>query len=85
MLKAHQSGVAGQGQHTMDCFALDTSETECAHVLRFTSLYNPGRAITVPCDAAGHVDIDSLTIRLQRAYVGAKAMVGREYGFPTVE
>jgi hypothetical protein len=85
MLQPNQRGVGSHGRYAMDCITLDTGETEYSHVLRFTSLHNRGRAIAIPCDAAGHVDIESLTIALQRAYIGAKALVGREYGFPTIE
>ena len=55
-----------------------------AHELRFTSLHDPGRGVSVPCDSAGTVDFDSLSERLKNAYLGARAMVGREYSFPTV-
>lgn len=49
------------------------------------SLQDRGRGIAVPCDVAGIVDIDSLTEGLRNAYSGAPAMVGREYGTPTVQ
>ena len=54
------------------------------HELRFTSLFEPGRGISVPCDEGGNVDMDSLTGRLRDAYLGARALVGREYAIPTV-
>ncbi len=56
-----------------------------AHQLRFASLYQPGRGITVPCDARGAVQLDDLPERLKLAYLGARALVGREYAFPIVE
>lgn len=56
-----------------------------AHVLRFASLYHPGRGVVVPCDPAGHVDLDALSERLKTAYLGARAMVGREYAYPVVQ
>lgn len=56
-----------------------------AHQLRFTSLFDPGRGVVVPCDEAGHVNLDLLSDRLRNAYLWARAMVGREYRFPTVE
>ncbi|MBA4175265.1 MAG: hypothetical protein C0505_01675 [Leptothrix sp. (in: Bacteria)] len=56
-----------------------------AHQLRFSSLFHPGRGVVVPCDAKGEVDLDTLTERLRNAYLGARAMIGREYGYPTVE
>lgn len=55
-----------------------------SHELRFASLFLPGRGISVPCDASGKVDMDSLTCRLRDAYLGARALVGREYSVPTV-
>ncbi len=54
------------------------------HELRFTSLCNPGRGLSVPCDSGGHVNLDLLTERLKNAYLGARAMIGREYAYPTV-
>jgi len=54
-------------------------------VLRFDSLFHPGRAVAVPCDASGKVDMDTLTERLRNAYLGARAMVGREYACPKVQ
>ena len=56
-----------------------------SHVLRFTSLFHPGRCVLVPCDRMGHVDIDSLGDRLKLTYLGARAMIGREYAYPVVE
>ena len=56
-----------------------------AHQLRFSSLFVPGRGVVVPCDAKGDVDLDALTDRLRNAYLAARAMIGREYAFPTVE
>ncbi len=59
--------------------------TAPSHRLRFTSLFDAGRGVAVPCDAEGHVDMDTLPERLRAAYLGARALVGREYAFPTVE
>ena len=56
-----------------------------SHELRFVSLYDPGRGVAVPCSDTGEVDLDSLTERLRIAYLGARAMVGREYAYPTVQ
>lgn len=69
--------------------AQDSAEPQaapkCSHELRFASRHNPGRGFVVPCDETGHVDMDSLTERLRNAYLGARAMIGREYLYPTVE
>ncbi len=56
-----------------------------AHHLLFASLYQPGRGIAVPCDARGEVHMDELSERLKNAYLGARALVGREYALPIVE
>jgi glycine cleavage system protein P-like pyridoxal-binding family len=56
-----------------------------AHHLRFASLLHPGRGVSVPCDANGEVDMNDLSERLRNAYLGARALVGREYAWPTVE
>jgi hypothetical protein len=54
------------------------------HELHFVSLHQPGRSIVVPCDAAGHVDLDLLSERMRLSYLGARATLGREYGYPTI-
>jgi hypothetical protein len=56
----------------------------CAHVLRFVSLFQPGRALRFPCDAAGRVDLDALGERARANYLYARAVVGREYAHPEV-
>jgi hypothetical protein len=56
----------------------------CTHQLRFVSLFDPGRGVTVPCGADGSVDMDTLTERLRNAYLGARALIGREYAYPVV-
>lgn len=61
------------------------AEAAGSHLLRFTSLHDRGRGVSVPCDESGNVDMDSLTDRLRVAYLGARAMVGREYSCPTVQ
>ncbi len=53
--------------------------------LLFASLFNPGRGVSVPCDAHGEVHMDELSERLKNAYLGARALVGREYALPIVE
>jgi hypothetical protein len=55
------------------------------HFLRFASLFNPGKAVLVPCDAGGRVDMDGLTEALRVAYLGARALVGRDYAYPVMD
>jgi len=64
---------------------MKSQSNSIAHQLRFASLFNPGRGVAVPCDSNGKVDIDHLSERLKNAYLGARALVGREYSVPTIE
>lgn len=53
-------------------------------VLRFQSLFHEGRALSFPCDAAGHVQMDALSERARTNYLFARAVVGREFALPAV-
>lgn len=64
---------------------MTSSSRPSEHRLRFASLFRPGSGISVPCDARGEVHMDDLTERLKNAYLGARALVGREYAYPVVE
>ena len=52
--------------------------------IRFQSLFDEGRALAFPCDAAGHVDLDALSERGRSNYFLAKAMVGRDIATPSI-
>ncbi len=52
--------------------------------LRFQSLFNEGRALVFPCDAAGHVDMDALSERARHNYLYARTVIGREFATPAV-
>lgn len=52
--------------------------------IRFQSLFHEGRALTFPCDAQGHVQMDDLSDRARQNYLYARAVVGREYATPAV-
>jgi hypothetical protein len=58
----------------------------CAHdfELRFDSLFHEDRALSFPCDAQGHVDLDGLSERARSNYFFARAVIGRDYAFPAV-
>ncbi len=58
---------------------------QSAYVVRFQSLFHEGRALCFPCDADGHVDLDSLSPMAIENYLFARAMVGREYAAPAVQ
>jgi hypothetical protein len=52
--------------------------------IRFESLFDPGRALAFPCDAAGRVEMDALSERARMNYLFARAVVGRDYAAPAV-
>lgn len=53
--------------------------------IRFQSLFKPGRALSFPCDAQGRVQLDSLSDRARDNYFYARAVVGREFAYPSVQ
>jgi len=58
---------------------------ECAgYELRFQSIFDEGRAYAFPCDAAGHVDIDTLSDKARLNYFYARTVIGREFSMPAV-
>lgn len=52
--------------------------------LRFQSLFNEGRGLAFPCDAAGQVDLDRLSDRGRSNYLYARTLVGRDFTTPTL-
>jgi hypothetical protein len=55
-----------------------------AFQLRYFSLFDSGRGFSFPCDAEGHVDLDSLSDRARNNYLYVRALVGRDFTTPTV-
>jgi len=55
-----------------------------SYELCFRSLFAPGRSVVFPCDAAGHVDIDTLSPRGRQSYLYARTVIGREFSMPAV-
>jgi len=53
--------------------------------LRFQSLFDEGRALAFPCDAAGHVDLDTLPERARSNYFFARTVIGRDFAQPSVQ
>lgn len=53
--------------------------------IRFQSLFKPGRALSFPCDAQGRVQLDSLSDRARDNHFYARAVVGREFAYPSVQ
>ena len=62
----------------------ESSHAQARYELRFQSLFNQGRALTFPCDAAGHVTLDSLSDRARNNYLYARVFIGREFSTPAV-
>ena len=55
------------------------ASTQSAFELRFQSLFDEGRALAFPCDAAGHVELDALSERARSNYFYARTVVGRDF------
>jgi hypothetical protein len=64
--------------------SITASET-AAFELRFQSLFDEGRALAFPCDAAGHVNLDALSERSRGNYFFARSVIGRDYAQPAVQ
>lgn len=58
--------------------------TAAGFELRFASLFQEGRALAFPCDAEGHVDMASMSVRARHNYRIAHCAVGLEYAVPLV-
>jgi hypothetical protein len=61
------------------------TSTSPRYELRFRSLFQEGRALVFPCDAAGRVEMDTLSDRARNNYLYARAVVGREFAAPAVQ
>lgn len=65
--------------------AAGLSPAPCAsHHLFFASLFDPGRALSFPCDDCGSALLDELSERARSNYFFARTCVGRDYGTPRV-
>lgn len=58
--------------------------TESRFELQFRSLFNEGRALAFPCDAAGQVSLDAMSERARNNYFHARTVVGRDFATPSV-
>lgn len=61
-----------------------TLQTTSSHELRFQHLHSAERCYAFPCDAQGHVDMDTLSERMLNTYLYARALMGRETAAPVV-
>lgn len=64
---------------------MNISHASTGYELRFRSLFDPGRAYVFPCDAEGHVDMDSLSERARHNYLHARSVIGRDLCVPAVQ
>lgn len=53
--------------------------------LCFRSLFDSGRGFAFPCDPKGLVDLDRMSERARNNYFYARAMMGREVTYPSVQ
>jgi hypothetical protein len=70
---------------TMKTASMPLDHAKSAYELRFQSLFNEGRALAFPCDAQGHVQIDSLSEKARLNYLYARSLIGREFARPAVQ
>ena len=64
---------------------MNNSQASAAFELRFRSLFVEGRAFAFPCDAQGHVDMDSMSRHSLNNYLYARSVIGREVAIPAVQ
>ena len=63
---------------------MDTLNVSGGYELRFHPLLANHRAYAFPCDAVGHVDMDSLSEPMLNNYLYARAVMGLEFAWPEV-
>ena len=63
---------------------MNTTHASAAYELRFRSLFVEGRGFAFPCDAQGHVDMDSMSRAALNNYLYARSVIGREVAMPAV-
>jgi hypothetical protein len=61
-----------------------TEATGAGYSLWFHSLLENERGLSFPCDAAGRVDMDTLTDKARDDYLYARTVVGRVFRPPAV-
>jgi hypothetical protein len=64
---------------------MTASNRVTCYEIRYQSLFSEGRALSLPCDAQGHVELDGLSEKARGNYIYARALVGREFATPSVE
>jgi hypothetical protein len=61
-----------------------TTLSNACFELRLQSLFDQGRAWTLPCDAQGRVDLDRLSERARNNYFFVHSVIGRDVEAPSV-
>lgn len=59
-------------------------DNDSGYELLFDSLAHQGRGFAFPCDAAGRVDMDTLSARARDNYFYVRAVVGRDFAAPSI-
>jgi hypothetical protein len=67
---------------TMQANTHSADVDHAAFELHFQSLFDEGRGLSFPCDAAGQVDMDLLSERARSNYFCARTLIGRDYSLP---
>ena len=62
----------------------EARDEPAAFELHFGSLFIEGRGLSFPCDASGRVEESRLSQRARLNYRRALAVIGREFGMPSV-
>ena len=62
-----------------------SSSSQTACTLSFRSLFGAERGFVFPCDQQGRVDLDAMSERARNNYFYARAMMGRELTYPSVQ
>ena len=52
--------------------------------LRFVHREDDLKSLAFPCNAAGHVDLDTLDEHKRNQYLFARVLMGRDYAFPVL-
>jgi hypothetical protein len=81
-MNTYASSQASAEFTAMNAIALATDASR--FVLRFESLFDPGRGLAFPCDEHGRVALDALSERARRNYFYARVVVGHEFATPSV-
>ena len=63
---------------------LHSGPPRAAYELRFQRHSGERSELSFPCDASGHVDLDSLGDRARNEYLFARTVIGRDFMAPEV-